>query len=76
MRAGARRLGLIRIREMIGALAVTAERTGTGVHVLEVPALRQLGRDFLKPSTSLFPDVLREPGVAASRMKPTEAPRA
>lgn len=42
-RAGARRLGLVTIEEMVSALVLAVENPATGVRVLDVPQLRACG---------------------------------
>jgi len=43
-RAGALRLGLVTIGEMVNALTAVVENPARGFRVIEVPEIRQLGR--------------------------------
>lgn len=43
-RHGARRLGLVSIREMVNTLAAVVAQPATGIRIVEVPEIRQLGR--------------------------------
>jgi uncharacterized protein YbjT (DUF2867 family) len=42
----ARRLGLVTLQQMVGALLYAIENPATGVRIMEVPEIRQLGSSF------------------------------
>ena len=44
-RAGARRLGLVTLADMVTALVAAVERPAGGVRVLDVPAIREAIRE-------------------------------
>jgi uncharacterized protein YbjT (DUF2867 family) len=51
-RAGARRLGLVTIRQMIWALATAIENPAKGIEIREVPEIRGAHAESIKPGVS------------------------
>jgi uncharacterized protein YbjT (DUF2867 family) len=48
--AGAKRLGLVRLHEMIAALAVAVENPATAIRIVDVPAIRRAGPSLRQAS--------------------------
>lgn len=58
-RAGARRLGLVTIDQMVRAMARSIEEPAAGVRVLEVPQIRTFSGAVGSRATTEFPDAAR-----------------